>query len=359
MSYALQAFGWGQPVFALPAALVDEYIKLASGNQTKVLLVILRHAPSQLSTDQLAALCGLPCGEVEDALTYWQQMGVLTIMSSDAAEQKDLTEQKPTMPFAPSDFSMTVHAQPEQPPQVEEERKAWPGKPTIKEAKARFLADKALAGLLGKAEALYARPLTTQDFRDICWLYDGLGLPADVILALFAYCQKVGKTAPAYVMEVAKDWWKKEITNHDAVVEWLNRREQAEKDAAMVRRVFGLGARKLTAKESNYIAVWVHEFGFDEEMLKLAYETSVDAIGQLRFAHLHSILNRWHGQGLATPQQVAEDQAAHAKAKEQKKPVQAVASKGKKKSAKPTGLDLQSMQNVFYNDDLPGVKTNG
>ena len=54
MGYALQLGAWSS-VFAVPGALVDQYIKAADGDQLKVILWLLRNNGRSYSAEEIAA----------------------------------------------------------------------------------------------------------------------------------------------------------------------------------------------------------------------------------------------------------------------------------------------------------------
>ena len=72
--------------FAVPDCVVDNYIQLASDKAAKVILYIMRHkCISDDNLQEVAAALGkrISADDVEDALSYWEQAGV--ICRTDAA----------------------------------------------------------------------------------------------------------------------------------------------------------------------------------------------------------------------------------------------------------------------------------
>jgi len=61
-----------------------------------------------------------------------------------------------------------------------------------------------------------------------------------------------------------------------------------------IRDCFGLGNRRLTNKEKEYIDKWCNDYMFDFCNIKLAYEHTIESIGKLSFSFLEKILNDWH-----------------------------------------------------------------
>lgn len=68
---------WNQ-VFAVPAVVVDQHLKMASGVAFKVLLYLLRHSGASLGLQQTAQAVGYPLEEVRDAMQYWVSAGIFS-----------------------------------------------------------------------------------------------------------------------------------------------------------------------------------------------------------------------------------------------------------------------------------------
>ena len=64
--------GFGQ-MFGVPNAVVDQYLKLATPSQLKVLLYLLRHSGRQVDTAELAQALTISGELAEEAVLFWQQ----------------------------------------------------------------------------------------------------------------------------------------------------------------------------------------------------------------------------------------------------------------------------------------------
>ena len=105
MNYSLNAGEWNS-VFAVPASVVDKYIKIAGENSLKLLLYLLRHGGKAFSEDKLRDDLGFhEAGELEDAALFWIQRGIIRYENDaenralfpdkDEAEQLILNEEMP------------------------------------------------------------------------------------------------------------------------------------------------------------------------------------------------------------------------------------------------------------------------
>ena len=79
MSYKINFGGW-ESVFAVPTAIVDKGLKLASETQLKVLLYILRNSQNDLSDELVAKALSIHEEEVADSIDYWSEKGLFVKM---------------------------------------------------------------------------------------------------------------------------------------------------------------------------------------------------------------------------------------------------------------------------------------
>jgi DnaD/phage-associated family protein len=94
-----------------------------------------------------------------------------------------------------------------------------------------------------------------------------------------------------------------------------NREQQGEAERT-VRRVLGISG-KLSDAESKLFSKWVQDFGFGEQMLKKAYDTTTMQLGGKRsYDYMDGILTRWYEAGIFSP---ADADAAGEKHKAEKK----------------------------------------
>lgn len=78
MNYNINLGGWNS-IFAVPSDVVDKYIKIASGSNIKVLLYFLRHCGELLNDEIIATALSMNGEDVKDALSFWVQVGLLTM----------------------------------------------------------------------------------------------------------------------------------------------------------------------------------------------------------------------------------------------------------------------------------------
>ncbi|NLO46334.1 MAG: DnaD domain protein [Clostridiales bacterium] len=283
---------WGA-VFQVPACVVDKHLKIASPEQIKVLLWVLRHASD---SPKLADICAaLKCeeGDAEDCLKFWAQRGIF--LYEDAESDKPL---QPKSDAAGERSRQAAKNPPLEPiPLVS---------PTSEQILARTKESSEIAFLFNESQKKLGRTIGYDTQCVLLMIHDQYGLPVEVILMIIEYCVSINKISIAYISAVGKDWAEKEI---DTI-------EKADEQIEMLRRCNGIWKKfaalagisnpRPTSVQSEYIRTWTYELSFDVDMIFLAYEEMANHCTRLSFAYMNKILKNWHSEGIKTHSEVAE-----------------------------------------------------
>ena len=97
---------------AIPAKMADYFIKIATGEQLKVLIFIARHQNSDLSLQQIAAETSLSEQDVADALEFLKCINIISdpIFSDDTVTDTfiDKSENTTNSPVTSESFAETI-----------------------------------------------------------------------------------------------------------------------------------------------------------------------------------------------------------------------------------------------------------
>lgn len=292
MDYILNMGPWSS-VFAVPTSLVDRYIKLAGKEQLQVLLWMLRHGEEAVSPEKLAQELGIATDSVLDALDYWIQEGLLAGTEGELSPAPQVETGQPTVSLAP--------AQPASPPLPPRKRVV---KPDMQHVVARIAESGEIKYLLQEAETIFGKTLSPAMTSTLVSLCDDYGLPVEVAVMLIHYAKDAGKTTPAYIDTVGRDWAESGIlTLQDAErkIQLLGERQQAW---AKVQSAAGLDRRKPSPKEEEAAYRWVVEWKFTSEMLSAAYARCVDNTGKFNVNYINKVLEGWHKNGVRNLQEL-------------------------------------------------------
>jgi DnaD/phage-associated family protein len=80
-----------------------------------------------------------------------------------------------------------------------------------------------------------------------------------------------------------------------------------------------MGDRTLTPQEKKYFSTWIYEFGYDMDIIRKAYEITVDTKGSPKMSYMNSVLANWNRDGLRTLEQIEEAQTAFNESKKKER----------------------------------------
>lgn len=157
------------------------------------------------------------------------------------------------------------------------------------------------------------KTLSSADAELLYSFYDYYGLPVEVILVLIEYYASKGKTSMKYIEKEAGKWASVGIDSIEKAKAYISKREEFLSYTGRVRSLLGINERRLTTRELGYIHNWQSEFNMSLDMVKNAYELTVNQTGKLSFAYMNKILESWAKNKIHTPQEIAGQKPADAK----------------------------------------------
>jgi len=319
MNYTMNLGAWNS-VFAVPCSVVDQHIKLAGSVQIKVLLWLLRHAGEPFEANDIAKALGIDKADVNDAMLYWQQAGLVAMQDSEiapAAASAAAVLEPQVKPVLQSQPEPAAEPQPE----VKQHKiLSRPQKADNAFVAKRMIESTDIACLMQEAEQILGRLISNGDSATLLMIHDDFGLPADVIIMLLQYVVSVGKANTRYIEKVAMNWADEEIFTHAKAEEKLRRLAENNKAWRTVEQTVGIPHRAPSAKEEALAATWVAQWKSTPALIHEAYERSVDATGKFSPSYMDKILERWHKDGVTTLEQAHKEKETRASARKGDKP---------------------------------------
>lgn len=296
MNYSLDAGAWSS-VFAVPASVVDKYIKLADEASLKLLLYLLRHGGESFTEEQLRDALNIKRdGELEDAAMFWFQRGIIRmddgalVPTDDTAQERlpEVSEPEPEKQLAIGASSLRKVA-------VNNGSAIY----TAGDIAQRIKTDGAIDFLFKEVQQLYGRPLKNPESRVVIQLTDFYGLPAEVAVMLMKYCFRIGKTTQNYILTTAQDWVNENIRTVEEADQHLQKLEKRFSIEEHLRQAMDMKTT-FSPNQLNFIKTWTEEWGFGEDMIILAYQITLDNKGSLNFNYTNKILENWKNAGVYT-----------------------------------------------------------
>ncbi len=294
MSYSVNPSAF-KSIFAVPADIVDKHIRLANGDQLKVLLWILRNSPDNPNISEMCAALKINESDAADYLQYWVLTGVL----KDDENNCSLPSSAPSA--EPSPISVT--------PQITPASKAEhvtsiPSKPSSSEIAKRIDESPEIGHLFNEAQHKLGKTIGYDGQCTLLLLHDHYGLPAEVLFMMIDYCVSIGKTNYGYLEAVGKDWGNREIDTLDKAAEQISVLRKINTVWSEFARSAGIANPRPTVKQSEYLRRWNEEWKFSVDMIILAYEEMANHTGKLSWGYIEKILGNWKNHGYKTPADV-------------------------------------------------------
>lgn len=307
MDYYLDAGCYGN-IFAVPSAVVDNYLKLASGSAVKVLLYILRNNGRNINSTEIAAAINIEPDDVKDAFNFWEGVGI--IGSGTSGRVKTAEKNMADSPASASeDRQETAHQNVNS--VVCENKPAKPAPAPVQATSASFqrtptelqqlCSTSEMKAVLDMAQQILGSTINHTMMRSIIWQHEYLGLKADVILMLLTYCASIGKTSTTYIETIALDWSQNDINTAEKADAEIARRTAAHTFTAKMTSEFGL-KRKPTPEQQMIFDEWIAK-GFDTDLIACACERAVDQGKPLTVKYVNGILGNWEKLGIRTREQ--------------------------------------------------------
>ena len=297
MGYALQLGAWSS-VFAVPGALVDQYIKAADGDQLKVILWLLRNNGRSYSAEEIAAAVGLSGSRAESAVQFWVQNGLL--QREDAPLATSLLPAAAPAPAAAAPAQLVRPAPPR--------RMLRPDGVYISEL---VETSPSIRRLVEEAEAMLGKTLSPALSGTLIQAHEDYGLPCEVILMLVAYANKIGRANTSYIESTVRNWAYSSILSIEAAEEKLRELDETAVAWTRCERAFGMTSRRAPSRnEGQYAHRWVFEWGMPDELLNEAYNRCVDNTGKVNMKYINAILERWYNAGVRTLKDAVDEKLA-------------------------------------------------
>ncbi len=289
---------WGS-MFGVPCIVADNFLKLATGEQIKVLIYILRNSGRELTSEEIAMNTGITPQQAEDAVLFWQQANVLTPDTSISVPRNVMLQPENIV---------------QSPETVQKEAPAPRRRDSLKPSEISEIMNDSpnIAELFKAAEATLGSINYTMQ-NSLIWMTNYLGLKAEVIMTLLVYCEKIDKTNAAYIEKIAMSWAEKDINTLEAAQEETERLSSSHDYISNIMKMFEM-KRKPTAKQLEVIQQW-RSANYSSELIHYAYEKTIEQIDKLSFEYINKILMSWSSSGYKTVDDVKRAESEFKKSK--------------------------------------------
>ena len=183
----------------------------------------------------------------------------------------------------------------------------------------KIIAENNLRPLVEECERILGKMFSPSDVAVIVSLFDYLNLEPEYIYLLFGFCkQKLGKSSVRYIEKTAYNLYDEGVDTTEALEEYVSRAEKTAQTGARFKRLVGREG-DLSKKESAGLDNYCNNFGYDFEIIKKAYDITVENTGKYSFKYMDTILQNWADAGYRSLEEIEEALKAYAGKKDSKK----------------------------------------
>lgn len=326
MEYIINPTKWNTS-FAVPAEVVDKYIRLAGSVQIKVLLWVMRHSADEKSIEEMSKDIGVSTADCSDALTFWTETGILITSENTERIEPIPAKQEEKIPIVEQKKLPEIEAV----------------KPTVEQIIARGDESEEIRFLFNEAQLRLGKTIGHDGQAVLLMMHDAYGLPVEVIVTIIEYCVSVGKTSTSYIAKIGKDWGEREIDSLEKADEVISELKSADEMWGEFRLRTGISTPRPTAAQMKYLNCWKNQYGYSMDMIYLAYEETANNIQKISFQYMDKVLKNWFNEGFRTPADVS-------KAKQERlNQMSAPKEKLEKKTKKKTSYDIDEF--IKNNDE--------
>lgn len=163
--------------------------------------------------------------------------------------------------------------------------------------------DTAFSGLCKHYESTLGRILRRAELEILYSVYDGLGLPAEVLMLLINSCASRGRLTARELEKQAYKWSADGVSTYAQAEKYLEDLQAHFSKQGEIMRMFGIYDRKLSESEQKLVSKWIN-YGYDNDLISFAYDKTVLRTGALKWAYLDTILESWRVAGYKTRAEV-------------------------------------------------------
>ena len=171
--------------------------------------------------------------------------------------------------------------------------------------------DPEFSGLCSYLEGALGRILSRRELEILCTVHYDLGLQCDALMLMINDCRSRRRLSIREIEKLSYEWSDNGVTTYDRAAEYLEQTKEKYSRTSQVMGLFGLYNRRPSESEREFIEKWI-ALGFDNDMLKLAYERMIERIHEVSFPYLNAILERWAAMGVTTREKAEQERKRRA-----------------------------------------------
>ncbi len=170
---------------------------------------------------------------------------------------------------------------------------------------AREIAERRLKGCLDTCAEILGKILNPSEINLLVGIITNYNVSDYYLVTLLDFCaNKHHARGVKYAVRVAATLYDNGVRSDEALDAYIRRYELIHSNEGGVRRLFGMGERSLTKREEEILGRWFGDYGYDMDIVGIAYDLTVATAEKVGMAYADKIIKSWHEAGLKTPAEI-------------------------------------------------------
>ncbi len=287
---------------------LDELLANADEQDLRLLVALMMAADESGHVREdfsIADTLGLESSQTNASLKFWRGAGVIsTARKPKTVNADELTAQKAISGVTAAHREGAV------------EKNMGVSPYATEELAALFERRRVSAQFIDEAQRVVGKTFNSYDTGIVAGLVDQLGFEEEAVLHILSYVTRIGKKGIRYSEKLAMSFYDDGITTAHEVSERIARIEHSNEAVHKIKQLFGMGSRELSKTERALFDKWTQKFGYDIDVIRIAYDITVDTIQKPVPKYAGTILERWYTEGLRTADEVIAYEQAQKQSKQ-------------------------------------------
>lgn len=252
-------------------------------------------------TDAISEALGIEKSAIDASLKFWRGAGVIgssraSVKSAESTQTKQKVESAHRNGALEKSNSVSPY--------------------TTEELASLFEKRIVTAQFIDEAQRVVGKTFNSYDTSILAGLVDQLGFEEEAVLHILSYVTGIGKKGIRYSEKLALSFYDEGITTASAVFEKISFIEHSNEAISKIKQLYGMGGRELSKTEKQMFESWTNKFGYDIDVIRMAYDITVDSIQKPVPKYSNTILERWYSEGLRTAEEISAYENAQKKSRD-------------------------------------------
>ena len=153
---------------------------------------------------------------------------------------------------------------------------------------------------IDEAQRVFGKTFSIYEISLVVGLVEQVGLEEEAVLAILSYASKNGRKTVRYAEKLAISLYDEGYTSARDIIDRIATIERSKQVISQIKQLFGASDRELSSTERAMFEKWTQKFGYGIDVIRIAYDITVDVKHKAIPKYTGAILEAWYNEGLRT-----------------------------------------------------------